>query len=92
MHALDAARQLYARAPATDLNAAASEFLHTCDVMGKVEDASGHIIESWSSPEVEKCKTKVARYVQHYNPSGAVKEDQQGVIVTKGNGLPHKHK
>ena len=92
VHALDAARQLYARAPGTDLNAAASEFLHTCDVIGKVEDSSGRVVESWSSPEVDKCKTKVARYVKHYSPSGAVKEDQEGasgVVVTKGSGLPH---
>ena len=48
--------------------------------------------KSWSSPAVDKCKTKVARYVKHYSPSGAVKEDQEGasgVVVTKGSGLPH---
>ena len=58
------AQELYARAKPTDVTSDASALLHACDVNGKLEDASGKVIETWASPETAKCETHVADYVK----------------------------
>eukprot|EP00937_MAST-01D_sp_MAST-1D-sp2_P005810 g5810.t1 len=76
VHTLKAAQQLYARGDASDLVPAASQFLHACDVVGHVRDASGTIVSTWKTPAFHKCQTQVMKYIKTYSPKFAMLEQQ----------------
>ena len=76
MHGLKAAQELYARGKVADVTQDAAGLLHACDVNGKLEDASGRVIETWASPETAKCETHVADYVRSWRTTDSFKVDE----------------
>ena len=80
MHGLKAAQELYARGKVADVTQDAAGLLHACDVNGKLEDASGRVIETWASPETAKCETHVADYVRSWRTTDSFKIDEENHV------------